>query len=239
MQDLPVVTLGDIIISLDTATRQAQERQQVEGPQYTLHDEVRVLLVHGILHLLGYDHEIGPQAAHTMAQQEVAIMQQLGWKGMGLIDAVGSDESDEASGSTTTRVHGVSSSSSREAAMDAHDVKLVCLDMDGTLLNSASQISHLTTQILKECLALEGVTVMLATGKARPAALSACSAAGLTGAAFDDQSVICMHGDTPVRDRCAGRLCSRHLRTPPVSPAVHGMCLTSPGMLHVMDFHGC
>lgn len=43
--------LGDVVISLDTAQRQAAEYGQ------TLHDEVAHLLVHGILHLLGYDHE--------------------------------------------------------------------------------------------------------------------------------------------------------------------------------------
>ena len=43
--------LGDVVISLDTARRQAQEFGL--GAQ----DEVAHLLVHGILHLLGYDHE--------------------------------------------------------------------------------------------------------------------------------------------------------------------------------------
>jgi probable rRNA maturation factor len=45
--------LGDIVISLDTAARQAKERN------HSLHDECRILLVHGVLHLLGYDHENG------------------------------------------------------------------------------------------------------------------------------------------------------------------------------------
>lgn len=51
--DGPVTMLGDVVISLDTAQRQAKERG------YTLLDECRVLLVHGLLHLLGYDHENG------------------------------------------------------------------------------------------------------------------------------------------------------------------------------------
>lgn len=50
---LPVNVLGDVVISLDTAARQAAERR------YGLLDEARVLLVHGVLHLLGYDHEEG------------------------------------------------------------------------------------------------------------------------------------------------------------------------------------
>jgi probable rRNA maturation factor len=43
--------LGDIVISLDTAARQAEE---LGG---TLLDEVTSLLIHGILHLMGYTHE--------------------------------------------------------------------------------------------------------------------------------------------------------------------------------------
>ncbi len=42
------MTLGEIIISVETAEKQA------EG---TLDEEVRELFVHGMLHLLGYDHE--------------------------------------------------------------------------------------------------------------------------------------------------------------------------------------
>lgn len=45
------VVLGDVVVSLDTAERQAAERG------VDLIDEIRVLLVHGLLHLLGYDHE--------------------------------------------------------------------------------------------------------------------------------------------------------------------------------------
>jgi len=43
--------LGDVVISLDTARRQAQRRKR------QLIDEVALLLAHGILHLLGYDHQ--------------------------------------------------------------------------------------------------------------------------------------------------------------------------------------
>lgn len=49
----PVTLLGDVVISLDTAARQAKERN------HSLHNECRILLVHGVLHLLGYDHENG------------------------------------------------------------------------------------------------------------------------------------------------------------------------------------
>ncbi|MDH5405982.1 MAG: rRNA maturation RNase YbeY [Candidatus Aminicenantes bacterium] len=42
--------LGDIIISLETASRQAEELG------HSLEREVKILLVHGLIHLLGYDH---------------------------------------------------------------------------------------------------------------------------------------------------------------------------------------
>ena len=42
--------LGDVVISLDTAARQAKSKR------LPLLHEVRLLLAHGLLHLLGYDH---------------------------------------------------------------------------------------------------------------------------------------------------------------------------------------
>ncbi len=42
--------LGDVVISLETALRQARSRQRGLFP------EVRFLLAHGLLHLVGYDH---------------------------------------------------------------------------------------------------------------------------------------------------------------------------------------
>ena len=47
--DLPRL-LGDVVISLPTATRQAKSRRR------TLLPEARFLLAHGLLHLIGYDH---------------------------------------------------------------------------------------------------------------------------------------------------------------------------------------
>ena len=43
--------LGDIVISIDQARRQATEQK------HSLATEVRYLILHGILHALGYDHE--------------------------------------------------------------------------------------------------------------------------------------------------------------------------------------
>jgi len=44
--------LGDIVISVAQAARQAK------GAGHSLAREVRVLVIHGYLHLLGYDHEV-------------------------------------------------------------------------------------------------------------------------------------------------------------------------------------
>lgn len=46
----PLLVLGDVVVSLDTADRQARGRRR------PLFEEVRFLLAHGILHLLGHDH---------------------------------------------------------------------------------------------------------------------------------------------------------------------------------------
>lgn len=53
--------LGDVVISLQTAQRQAEERG------HGLDVEVRTLLVHGICHLLGYDHEQDDEAQEMEA----------------------------------------------------------------------------------------------------------------------------------------------------------------------------
>ncbi|HET9476149.1 MAG TPA: rRNA maturation RNase YbeY [Dehalococcoidia bacterium] len=59
--------LGEVIISLDTAKRQAEEAGRA------LEAEVAHLLVHGILHLLGYDHA-EPDEERVMRGREEAIL---------------------------------------------------------------------------------------------------------------------------------------------------------------------
>lgn len=56
--------LGDIAISIDTAGRQAQDFG------HPLADELAHLLVHGILHLCGYDHEEGGEPEARMRARE-------------------------------------------------------------------------------------------------------------------------------------------------------------------------
>lgn len=72
------VVLGDIVVSLDTATRQAAERG------HDLHTELRVLLVHGLLHLLGHDHEVEGEDA-AMAAEENRLLLALGVAPIGLV----------------------------------------------------------------------------------------------------------------------------------------------------------
>ncbi len=56
--------LGDIAISLDTARRQA------DSVGHPLHNELAHLLVHGILHLCGYDHVDSPEDEAAMRARE-------------------------------------------------------------------------------------------------------------------------------------------------------------------------
>jgi len=71
--DNPYPTLlGDVVISVPTALRQASE----EGR--SLDDELATLLVHGVLHLCGYDHERNKKEATLMRRRERAILKMIG-----------------------------------------------------------------------------------------------------------------------------------------------------------------
>jgi rRNA maturation RNase YbeY len=65
------VLLGDVVVSMQTARRQAAERG------HGLFDEVVRLVVHGVLHLLGYDHERSLREATRMARKERAILRRI------------------------------------------------------------------------------------------------------------------------------------------------------------------
>jgi len=67
--------LGDIVISLETAERQATTEKHL------LEEEVAFLTVHGVLHLLGYDHQTQEEAAVMFNKQE-AILKHLKVVGM-------------------------------------------------------------------------------------------------------------------------------------------------------------
>lgn len=55
--------LGDVVISVETAARQARARRR------GLDDTVAKLLVHGVLHLLGHDHEEDDEARRMQAEE--------------------------------------------------------------------------------------------------------------------------------------------------------------------------
>jgi rRNA maturation RNase YbeY len=63
--------LGDVVISVPTALRQAREAEQ--SPD----DELATLLVHGVLHLCGYDHERNEKEAARMQRRERAILHMI------------------------------------------------------------------------------------------------------------------------------------------------------------------
>ena len=63
--------LGDIVISADTAAREALDSNR------TLEDHLCALLVHGLVHLLGYDHERGEDDAAMMTAMEKELLLKL------------------------------------------------------------------------------------------------------------------------------------------------------------------
>jgi probable rRNA maturation factor len=68
--------LGDVVISVETAARQAGDHC------VPVADEVRTLLIHGVLHLLGYDHERSRVDARRMQATERLLLQTLQVRGM-------------------------------------------------------------------------------------------------------------------------------------------------------------
>jgi probable rRNA maturation factor len=63
--------LGDIVVSMETALRQAEEYG------HSLERELGFLIVHGCLHLLGYDHQ-REEERQVMREKEEAILTSLG-----------------------------------------------------------------------------------------------------------------------------------------------------------------
>ncbi len=63
--------LGDIVISVPRAQRQAREAG------HPLVREIELLLIHGLVHLLGYDHERGPSEARRMRRRERQFLKRV------------------------------------------------------------------------------------------------------------------------------------------------------------------
>jgi probable rRNA maturation factor len=65
-----VVHLGEVIISCPQASRQAEEAG------HTLEKEMALLIVHGVLHVLSYDHQRSAQRQRMRAREQ-AILEQI------------------------------------------------------------------------------------------------------------------------------------------------------------------
>ena len=63
--------LGDVMLAFETVAREAAEQRK------PLPDHLRHLVVHGVLHLLGFDHESDAEAA-IMEAREIEILARLG-----------------------------------------------------------------------------------------------------------------------------------------------------------------
>jgi probable rRNA maturation factor len=68
----PPELLGDLVLALETCAREAHEKQT------SLANHAAHLIVHGLLHLAGHDHELGPAEARAMEQLEIKALAQLG-----------------------------------------------------------------------------------------------------------------------------------------------------------------
>jgi probable rRNA maturation factor len=70
--DISPDLLGDVVISADTAHREAAEAGM------TLTERFNQLLIHGILHLVGYDHIHSAEEAALMDRKSSELMQLIG-----------------------------------------------------------------------------------------------------------------------------------------------------------------
>jgi probable rRNA maturation factor len=66
--DLSPHLLGDVVISIDTAASEAQTAA------ISMEQRFDELLVHGILHLMGYDHETSVEKARVMEEKSRELM---------------------------------------------------------------------------------------------------------------------------------------------------------------------
>jgi probable rRNA maturation factor len=64
--------MGDIVISVDAAVRDAH------GAGESLDRSIDRLLIHGLLHLLGYDHERSEQEAQRMEEETERLLTMMG-----------------------------------------------------------------------------------------------------------------------------------------------------------------
>ena len=68
--DINPILLGDLVISLETAARQTGTKDGLSGIRGSLETEAALLAVHGVLHLLGYDHQTQEETTTMFEKQE-------------------------------------------------------------------------------------------------------------------------------------------------------------------------
>lgn len=73
LKSQPHAFLGDIIISYETIKKEAKAQEK------TLHQHLTHMILHSILHLIGFDHE-NDNMAKTMETLEIKILKKLGIK---------------------------------------------------------------------------------------------------------------------------------------------------------------
>jgi probable rRNA maturation factor len=66
--DIQTGMLGDVVISLDTASREAEVQKE------PIEDTVYRLLIHGVLHLLNYDHDRSSEDEEIMTREEKRLL---------------------------------------------------------------------------------------------------------------------------------------------------------------------
>lgn len=64
MEGLPSEVMGDIVISLERA------REEAESSSISFYERLFVLIVHGVVHILGFDHEKDKNEARRMRYRE-------------------------------------------------------------------------------------------------------------------------------------------------------------------------
>ncbi|MDX9963038.1 rRNA maturation RNase YbeY [Desulfobacter postgatei] len=69
--DITPGLLGDVVISLDTAEAEAI------AAGISTDERMSQLLVHGILHLFGFDHELGENQAREMKEKSLALLRRI------------------------------------------------------------------------------------------------------------------------------------------------------------------
>ena len=67
----PSPMLGDVVVSIPMARRQA------ESFGHSLSEELTRLLIHGVLHLVGYDHERSEADARSMKKKEMVLWKRV------------------------------------------------------------------------------------------------------------------------------------------------------------------